>query len=182
MSASNPFVKGGRYGHLIENIIQSNAWPARESALKLYTKICQNILNNPTEPKFRKINVEKVIAKFGTDFKGIAELLKQGQLGRQPASGSALAAYNLCLINLIPHSYFLLLLSFCSVGFIADGGNLILPDSSSTDLLAQSLAVWSDREAKSAAGRAEAERIRQENMKVKTNDAELATREKGSYL
>ena len=126
-TTNNAFSKGGSQGHLIENIIQGNSWIAREPALKLYTKIARNILDQPLEPKFRKINIAKVISKFGAEFKGIAELMK-------------------------------------AVGFVAEGENLVLHDHIPTDPLCQSLCVWTEREAKSAAGRAEAERIRLENM------------------
>jgi hypothetical protein len=126
-TTNNAFSKGGSQGHLIENIIQGNTWMAREAALKLYTKIARNILDSPLESKYRKINLAKVIGKFGSDFKGIAELMK-------------------------------------AVGFVAEGENLVLHDHVPTDSLCQSLCVWTEREAKSAAGRAEAERIRRENM------------------
>lgn len=126
-TATNPFVKGQSQGHLVDAIIQGNTWMARESALKLYTKIATNILQAPLEAKYRRINIERVIAKFGSDFKGIAELMR-------------------------------------AVGFVADGGNLVLPEHVPTDGLCQSLCAWTEREAKSAAGRAEAERVRKENM------------------
>lgn len=127
-ASSNPYAKGGPLGSLVDSLISGNSWMAREAALKLYTKIVNNILQAPLEPKFRKLSLAKLIPKFGLDFKGIAELLRQ-------------------------------------VGFVAEGENLLLPESTLTDALCQSLCAWTEREQKSAAGRLEAERVRQENMK-----------------
>lgn len=58
-SGSNTYAKGGRCASLLDTIIQSNGFAAREPACKLFAKIAQNILEHPTEPKFRKLNVEK---------------------------------------------------------------------------------------------------------------------------
>lgn len=54
-----------------------------------------------------------------------------------------------------------------SVGFVAeeDGRVLVLPESTETASLCAALCAWTDREKRSADARAEAEKIRQENMK-----------------
>jgi hypothetical protein len=125
-SASNPYAKGGARGSFVDTVINENSWAAREPAHRLFSKIAANILNAPLEPKYRKLNIEKVIGKFGADFKGIAELLR-------------------------------------SVGFVAEGPNLVLPESTVLEALCQAKCAWDEREARSAAGRAEALRILEAN-------------------
>ena len=127
-SSANAYAKGGARSALLDTIIQSNSFPARDPAHKLFAKIAGNILANPTDPKFRKLNVQKIIAKFGAGFVGIAELMR-------------------------------------SVGFVADGANLVLPETTETEALCQALCSWNDREARSAAARAEAARVTAENLK-----------------
>lgn len=126
-SGPNPYAKGGQLFHLVDRVVQYNQWEARLAAHRLYSKIAGNVISHPADAKYRKLNISKVIGKFGTDFKGIAELLHQ-------------------------------------VGFRPDGVNLLLAETASTDALAQSLAAWDEREARSAAGRAEADRVRAENL------------------
>lgn len=57
--SSNAYAKGGRNAALLDNIIQCNGFAAREPAFKLFSKIATNILEHPTEIKYRKLNVEK---------------------------------------------------------------------------------------------------------------------------
>lgn len=54
-----------------------------------------------------------------------------------------------------------------SVGFEAaeEGRVLVLPETTETAALCAALCAWTEREKKSAEARAEAERIRQENLK-----------------
>lgn len=126
-AGGNAYAKGGARGSLMDTIIFDNSWAAREPAHRLFAKIAGNILAQPAEAKFRKLNLAKIMEKFG-NFVGIAELLR-------------------------------------SVGFVADGANLVLADGAPLDALCQALCAWNEREARSAAARAEAERVRAENMK-----------------
>ncbi len=129
----NPYGKGGARAGFLDTIVSNNAFAAREPAHKLFSKIAGNILSNPSEEKYRKLNVAKVIGRFGSDFVGIAELLR-------------------------------------SVGFVAEAGNLVLPSSVPLAALCQSMCAWNDREEKFSAARAEADRVRAENMKYVSAD------------
>lgn len=85
-SGGNPFAKGGAQAYLLDAIFNCNSWQAREPALRLFGKIVGNIVANPGEAKYRKLNVEKVMSKFGPEFRGMDQLMRR--LGFSMVEGS----------------------------------------------------------------------------------------------
>jgi hypothetical protein len=82
-SVISPFSKGSPTATklanftLLDNLIRNNTFQSRSIIQPLFTKIVRNILLSPSDPKYRKLNKEKIVQKLnGQAFTGLNEFMK----------------------------------------------------------------------------------------------------------